>query len=894
MNVLPLSYLTKGTGSALGFNQSPAAILTQGDEVKVSKIVEICKVSRDEAIRVLDACRMDEAMALERFLSGKETSTWSKVSKKKRPPARSRQITFSNNRGGGPVVRPYDRVQDHEQDKTRKERPRHGSGASYVNRNGANNRRASRSLVQPQLVSKEHHTSGGTNKGRFQANESASGSLMREMPSSDPTSQNLLQPKGQEAWRKTGDEGLSTGQTEGSSLTEKRLEDHEPRNPNPPKKDHQIAQGTNWSATSKQGSTPWAKNTTQPPVRQSWQSGRNNGSRNEVSTSLEDGTGKAKPKGQEFGSQFRASDIVSTANQRTGNHAYNYAAAVVTGSKAPSILNGKSVTSSKAMKVRTDQQHTISSSNVRNSNELNNEATVEGFPHSPIETSLASVPQVARVIETDARTAMLKPVNQDIPNLKHPGRTVSQKAGHQKDAARVSQSQSADILTNEVHLNSDNVSTKISGVAQKELCQESLNLQFGSFGLSAFKNVSWDPAKNEDSQQVEASPKNGPSPQAEALSKNLPREEGHKAVLKASAAVPVAQDPNPVPTAFRSSDPVTAPASSVNSVTSSAPSGIPVLPMGPAGTFPPPSYGGPFIMPALHGFSPAPGAYDLANDVLTSRGSTMPQVGSVQSYDPSSLAAAGPGQTGKLGNIPGLAEPSVMSGQAILKERLPAPDLDKPGLLGSTAMPTGIDPLGATYMIPGYHSLQYPVYPYPNPPTYTHTISHPNPFPYGHQGQLPTQSRNGMQFEEANALSGGSRLGSGSVESVYSPGGYLNTSVNQAVPKSVTESGFKGGRVQHQAMNNTSPVGMAGGVVHGLTHGEYAAGIQAINGNGTSTNVPSTWGLRLHNSRGEMSAGIGMPMNQSVPAGPQNSGLYATTHGGAPGGYWPQQGGYYS
>lgn len=44
-----------------------------------------CQVDREEAIRVVDACHMDETMALERFLSGNGLSSWSEVSKKKKP-----------------------------------------------------------------------------------------------------------------------------------------------------------------------------------------------------------------------------------------------------------------------------------------------------------------------------------------------------------------------------------------------------------------------------------------------------------------------------------------------------------------------------------------------------------------------------------------------------------------------------------------------------------------------------------------------------------------------------------------------------------------------------------------------------------------------------------------
>ncbi len=55
------------------------------DNAKVSSIAEVCHVSTDEAASVLVACRMDETLAIERFLSGEvKTSTWSEVSKKKK------------------------------------------------------------------------------------------------------------------------------------------------------------------------------------------------------------------------------------------------------------------------------------------------------------------------------------------------------------------------------------------------------------------------------------------------------------------------------------------------------------------------------------------------------------------------------------------------------------------------------------------------------------------------------------------------------------------------------------------------------------------------------------------------------------------------------------------
>eukprot|EP00172_Hildenbrandia_rubra_P002302 Plantae.Rhodophyta-Hildenbrandia_rubra.ctg3056.p1 GENE.Plantae.Rhodophyta-Hildenbrandia_rubra.ctg3056~~Plantae.Rhodophyta-Hildenbrandia_rubra.ctg3056.p1 ORF type:complete len:1059 (+),score=201.15 Plantae.Rhodophyta-Hildenbrandia_rubra.ctg3056:174-3350(+) len=50
---------------------------------KISNVVEVCNVARDEAERVLDAWDMDVATAIDRFLAGKEQS-WSEVGKRKR------------------------------------------------------------------------------------------------------------------------------------------------------------------------------------------------------------------------------------------------------------------------------------------------------------------------------------------------------------------------------------------------------------------------------------------------------------------------------------------------------------------------------------------------------------------------------------------------------------------------------------------------------------------------------------------------------------------------------------------------------------------------------------------------------------------------------------------
>lgn len=485
-----------------------------------------------------------------------------------------------------------------------------------------------------------------------------------------------------------------------------------------------------------------------------------------------------------------------------------------------------------------------------------------------------------------------------------------------------------------------------AAVVTNEPAGDALSLQFGSFGLGGL-DVNWSAPEQKPSEPVAPAPVPTPkvvAPEPTAASTPVakpPKTVTSPVASSAPANVAVGNAMGSTgPSAVTGSAPVPVAASSgldqgttvgngpdmrMNTLSSSGlhlpavsstgnGSGMfPVLAMGPGGNFAPPNYGAPYLVPPLHGYSPVLGSYENASELGSSRGPNLAPPGSLPLYDPSNLSGMGSGN-GKYGAIPGLGDMSGLTGvpTGAGKEGLQmnGGDMEKANGLGTSGLGSGMDPLAAPYMMPGYPSMQYPMYTFPTGPYGPPGMAPPgaNPFPYA-AGQVSSQGgRGGFGFDEDSVpLSGNSRNGNTIGDSMYTPGGYLNNAMSHNVnQKGGGADSYKS--VRGNAAGALSGMGMGGGMVAGMGYGDYGGGMSGV-GNGVGTNVgaPGGWGGNRQGNgmRSDGNGGSsGVVSNGSMGGGGtggggvQGSSGYAGAQGGQGGGggagYWAQQqGGYY-
>lgn len=455
-------------------------------------------------------------------------------------------------------------------------------------------------------------------------------------------------------------------------------------------------------------------------------------------------------------------------------------------------------------------------------------------------------------------------------------------------------------------------------VGTEQTSGDALNLQFGSFGLSGLDGVNWSASDQKVSEPVSTTLAGEPlsvSSTAAVTSSSTSASMAAKAaptVGVSSTAMPPSSGrdrANAIEAAVNSpiQTPVSIPMPSASRGTSGSGIQFPILPVGPGGNFPPPNYGAPYLMPPLHGYAPALGSYENAGDLGSSRAPNIGPPGSLPLYDPTALPTMGSGNA-KYGGIPGLGEMSglPLGPSGMGKDSLHGnSDMDKSSIVGSAGLPAGMEALAAPYMVPGYPSMQYPMYTFPNAPYAPPpgmAPPGPSPFPYAPAGQVSTQgARGGFGFEDVGLGGPASRSSSGAGESMYTPGGYLSTSVSHSVGHSGSQkvphdAPYKQVRGNSHPGSNVGGMSMAGGMIHGMTYGEYPAGSPGIgNGAGISGGGPAGWNNRQPNvGRDNTVSGPGVGNQSIAGGGSQNSTLYATAPGGTHGGYWtPQQGGYY-
>lgn len=846
--------------------------ITRTHEDKLQNITEVCNVSREEAVRVLEACRMDEAMAIERFLSGKGVSVWSEVSKKKkivyRPVSGSfSKITVENNQTP------------------------HMSFGTNAFRSGHR---------RPQRPSTHRNKGAPTN------------SFPKSRTVDSPREDN---PSGTPIEKPAKPEKLSTRETENQRLSRRRndssvFNSHSPHAGMWPEVDRNV---NNLDTRAAEG--VWVAQKPSARKLEVWQSRDNCGNAFE-SMNLE-----ADPVPIAAGCS-KKSGITSIPteerdNTRTLRRKFNYAAAVATGTGHAKVEQEVTVGIERARLA--DVEHgrepalmvapvvdglQVSSVNKALSEELH--ATDENDGESPrvlaeariskpaIYDSTIDEPSNPCVVD---QASSISTTDQEL-KLGTPSRVQGVWAAR---SDRVSEGVTKIERAQAPQLGSVETS---SGLTVGGGVGESLSLQFGSLGLNGLEGVNWS-ASGKSSECVSAVAEGDDSCivgdpsviSTHGLASNAPSNTPGAVSMVSRSVHAAIGSPGDLKTDRLLPNSASVPVSSPSGSKSARSGVFPVLPVAPAGSYATANYGPPYLIPQVHGYSPAIGSFESSGDAGSARSLKAGPPRSLSLNDPVSLPGLASGN-GKFAGIPGLGDlpavPSVPG--ATRKDSLhEIADIDDTCGLSSSGLPAGIDPLGAPYMLPGYPSIQYPVYafpnaPYPAPPAMA--AAGPNQFPY-HTGQVgPAQnSRGGFGFDDGSVTLGRTRSSSGMGESVYTPGAYLPSS-HSNTQKVSSEASYKQMRAPPPTGSSLGPLGVGGGFVHGITYGEYSptAGGAATNtfvgNNGTNMGWNGRDGV---SGRAENASGS-RPVSH---AGSQASALYPNGPGGAPAGYWALQGGYY-
>lgn len=853
------------------------------DEEKVSNIVEVCNVTRDEAHRVLDACHMDERMAIERFLSGTEVSAWSQVSKKKKPSTHTRPGASTRNPVGYSRIR--DKERDHENNRKHRDPSyHHDSKCTNGIRRGSRQHRP-----HSQHGAQKPREGSALMKNRTPTEKVGMGTLS-SLPQQEPSlaSRGPLSRERSMPDRRTHIGGAAVGKPKGSHGSCAR----------PLCNETDVA-------------FPRSQDVATPPSV--WAQRTSSGEGIALSPSkpvVEHGIGAVSSTAQD--TLQKPATIPHSAMKRT----FNYAAAVAAGtSHAKSIadlatLSPLPPSDPVSFKVEAEDAtictnveevlapESVGSKKRRGRIVRSSGSDPDGPDHVPPSgesTSNKSLP-TSKIVSRNTIDSRSEGVA-DIPTAtREPSVSLPSTWGTRPPSGEQS---SEEQLEDTVAAIAADASV---AVRNEQGTGDILSLQFGSFGLTRLDGVNWSSSDNMPSPNASSAVSGEPSTVASAAlviasPGNLPVDTPPMASVGKSSLVPPVSISRPISLAPENHSHTQA-SLSVTPVGATGSGIFPVLPLAPAGNFAP-NYGNPYIMPPLHAYSPGLGSYENAGDLNSSRGPNLGPPGSLPLYDPTTLSGAG-----KYGAIPGLGDMAalpVVAG-AVGKDGMHSnTEMDKNTSLGTSALPAGVDALGAPYMVPGvpgYPSMQYPhMYTFPNGGYPPGMAAAPSPFPYPNAGQVSSHgTRGSFGFEDGSAqIAGNVRGGAGLGESMYTPGAYLNSSVGLSNShKGPPEAPYKQIRGNSHPGNGVGAMGMASGVVHGMAYSDYPNALPAVNDIASSGAAAAGWNSRQSNiSRSDGQNGPATS-TQTIAGVTQNSGLYATAPNGAPGGYWaPQQGGYY-
>lgn len=875
--------------------------LSRIEEDKVSNIVEICNVSRDEALRVLDACHMDETMAIERFLNGAEVSTWSQVSKKKRQASQSRGNQGSRT-GYGPG-RDYDREREDEGDRRDRQRSSNFSSHTPITHNGY--RRASK-----------HH-------GRAQHAKDQSATVKTKRPSHHESKLNVppnssMRQEQPDGWAEHGGaEDFNDYSTTGAG-TESWPESHtnssgawNDKSSVPP---NQERSNGAWSVGGQTHSSPSSL----------WQMpSPNEESADQESDATADRLSTATRTVQPVESPSKQPVNPLSAIKRS----FNYAAAAAAGTSHE-----------KAVSPAVETLVQASSEASGTSKSPVSEVPAPDFPES---IAVGDITNSENHQNQKARKPRLRDESDRQPSdgkreRKQNPETRAELYDSQRETpsdglptgrgSHASAWGAVPLRSNEKekaggkHLQSTAASlvgTPAAVVDGARSSGDSLSLQFGSFGLSGLDGVNWSPSERKSSETVVKTPA---APDTTAIQpssamalqvsstqavRGSPIDQETSTGEVSSTQLPASSSINIPRTTSKAVDTSGHASSSVPKALNSSGGGsgvVPVLSVGPGGNFTHTNYGAPYLMPPLHGYSPPMTSYENGGELSSSRASSLVPPGSLPMYDPSTITGM-PTANGKYGGIPGLGDVSGIQGiqTSVSKDGHHGPpgDSEKPNSVTTSGLPAGMDALAPTFMLQGYPSMQYPMYTFPTGPYAPPGIAPPgpSPFPYPPPGQVTSQGgRAGFTFEDTQiGLTGSSRPGSGVGESMYTPG-YLNTSMSHSSSqKGSNDASFKTMRGNHgSALGGPS---MGGGMVPGMAYSDFPGSMPIVsNGIGTSAGTPGSWNNSRPHGVNRVDSGnvTNVDSNQGMTGASPGSSVYTAGGPGTHGGYWgPQQGGYY-
>lgn len=895
---------------------------------------------------MLDACHMDETMAIERILNGTGLSSWSEVSKKKKkPPSNNRSTSRAHN------ATHSDRDRDRRDRRDRDRSTAHASDSAPpsngLRRNSANRHYTPRSK-DPVSRKRPQVTQPSSNPPH--PSTSSNAHVEQSSPSRTPfteTTQAWLSP-GTDVWLDSiqpndgGDARAADAHASPDSAEQSWPESSQPSPPAAP--------------------NAWAAKDAIADTKQITQ----------AETAAKDDNAVAES------TSVSETQSKSPAPVPSVKRTFNYAAAVAAGTSHE-----------KPAPVVPERVSPISQQSAVESEVVSSPPAKESVPEMVAKPDVAETRTTRSPVARPVRPAstevekVIEPSNERRPAVSANGtsgevaegsttaETTPTKSPVKVEARLESPSASSNAWASRpVDVKEDKplqeaataVAVASAGIGN-ESSGDALSLQFGSFGLGGL-DVNWSAPEQKGSESI-STPTTLPTVVANepasaptvGVAKQAPKAVTSPVVPAVTAAAPPANAVVPNAVVGAAVPGQTGGATSVAlenagglgngqdvPVANNGSSGglhlpavssggngsgmFPMLAMGPGGNFAPANYAAPYLVPPLHGYSPALGNYENGSELGSSRAGNLAPSGSLPLYDPSNLPGMG-SANGKYGGIPGLGDMSALGGvqSGVGKDGLQmnGGDMEKANGLGTSGLGTGMDALAAPYMMPGYASMQYPMYTFPTGPYGPPGMAPPgpSPFPYAAAGQVSSGGgRGGFGFDDGNVgLSGNSRTGNGLAESMYTPGAYLNNSMSHNV-NNVNQKGGADGAYKAVRGNGGAALGggmsMGGGMVAGMGYGgDYASGMGGVGNGGVGSNVgaPGGWGNRQGNgiradgnggggvvSNGAMGAGGGAGGSGGGAGGAGGGHVSSGGYAGGPGvgagaggnAYWTQQqGGYY-
>lgn len=934
-------------------NQKSPNSLPGVDRAKVSNIVEVCNVSQEEATRVLLACHMDASLAIDRFLSGKEASTWSEVSKKKKHPATSRTGPAGRHgRGGG--SRNHDRDHDHDSDRRARDRPSDGSG----------NRRNARANGN-----REHHQSPPQKYG-----DSANSRPHQHAPkrAADRRDYNRASAAEKDKPSATAYAPVAPAAAPpGQQLVDKQV-------PAPDKILEQSGPRSadlGWSDTQHDNvpaarRLPWGHDAanTEPAVQPTMPEPNDNIPTN----GLKIVASEDKP-------------VTNVPSKRT----INYAAAAATGTsheKRPpqptaQVSNATITTSAgappavphadqnlpesdltargdgietKKKRSRGGRKHRGRLEGQRNGQAVDAAASPSLSESTSEALVLTSNGDISSVTAQQQAPSPVAAENPDASTTQRTEPTPTPAVPTNAWAARAAAKEAKDKELDTASVAATPGSAPVVSTPEKK--DNSLILQFGSFGFSSLNPAGWD--KTVVSQE-ESIPNIDNSAGAAPSASRIPVVTGPIDSLSApNPAVVVVASNNaqpPIPSVAVNNDALesavpkpqipqtfSAPMSLPSTTGSMANGSIfpPVMPVGVTGAFPPQSYPPPpYIMPPPLPYGSGLNSYDNGSDLNSSRN---PNLGpAVPLYDPAALGIPPSSNGAKYNSVPGIGDSSMLPGAGGVN--VSAKDMLQGGIGDNDkgnnpnnpgGIPGGIDPLTAQYMMPGYPPYLVPGYAsmqYAPPPGMGPSV--PSHFPYPPVGQVTSQASFGgyhgqsgnmnkfnnsgnvgrvpFGFDDGSSgISGSNARNSGGLnENIYAQGGYLGAQMpDSMMPKNMADNAaYKNQRggpgVSAGVANALHGVGVAPGVgplvsasmpmgVGGAMpqYNDYTAN-QVHNAAQLNVGNVAAGGWNNRQAGNPRSDGNQGPANNVLAGNAANSGIYAPAPG-APSGYWSGNGYY--